>query len=176
MVLPARSATLAISSPVVTIYSTPSVLMAATSTPPASFILLYSTLARLQGTRATSTSPFTSSGGYLVRRAVHRHLIVVARLALVHAVHQAHKAHGGGALQAGDAKGCALGRLLRLAFAGGALRRSRRRPAGRGAAAPARSAAHKASASKRLIIFFINRFLFSARPRARLCIDSSTIL
>ena len=58
--MPAKSATLVMSSPVVTTYSTPSVLTAATSTAPP--VLLYSTPARLHGTSATSISPFISCG------------------------------------------------------------------------------------------------------------------
>ena len=59
-VRPFRSATECTVSPRSTMYSTPSVLMASAFTPP--WVLLYSTLPRLAGTAAMSSSPFTSSG------------------------------------------------------------------------------------------------------------------
>ena len=60
MVLPFRSSTEWTVSPFSTMYSTPRVLMASTCTWPS--VLLYSTLARLAGTAAMSSSPCTSLG------------------------------------------------------------------------------------------------------------------
>ena len=60
MVLPFRSATEWTVSPASTMYSTPRVLIASTCTWPS--VLLYSTLARLAGTAAMSSSPCTSLG------------------------------------------------------------------------------------------------------------------